>query len=121
MASFPGLHIAASGLTFRAFPASQDDFTNWASLKVAFTEAGSTGKYAATLNDTNGLLWLVFQSDTQPTLFSEAVAQIDLDGSIAAIKADPDLGTADGGLVANAAASKAKTDLIGTLKSLIRW
>jgi len=40
---------------------------------------------------------------------------------VAAIKADPELGTADGGLVANAAASKAKTDLIGTVKSLIRW
>lgn len=41
--------------------------------------------------------------------------------TVAAIKADPDLGTADGGLVANAAASKAKTDLIGTVRSLIRW
>jgi hypothetical protein len=40
---------------------------------------------------------------------------------VAAIKADAALGTADGGLVANAAASKAKTDLIGTVRSLIRW
>lgn len=41
--------------------------------------------------------------------------------TVAAFKADPQLGTADGGLVANAAASKAKTDTIGTLKSLLRW
>lgn len=37
-----------------------------------------------------------------------------VEDTVAAIKADAALGTADGGLVANAAASKAKTDLIGT-------
>ncbi len=40
---------------------------------------------------------------------------------VEAIIASPILGTADGGLVANVAASKAKTDLIGTVRSLIRW
>lgn len=44
-----------------------------------------------------------------------------VEDTVAAIKADAALGTADGGLVANAAASKAKTDLIGTVRSLIRW
>lgn len=44
-----------------------------------------------------------------------------LDDAIAAFKADADLGTATGGMVANAEAIKAKTDLVGTIRSLIRW
>ena len=40
---------------------------------------------------------------------------------IAAFKADAQLGTASGGMVANAEAIKAKTDMIGTLRSETRW
>lgn len=40
---------------------------------------------------------------------------------IAAFKADAVLGTASGGMVANAEAIKAKTDMIGTLGSETRW
>ena len=40
---------------------------------------------------------------------------------IAAFKADAVLGTASGGMVANAEAIKAKTDMIGTLRSETRW
>ena len=40
---------------------------------------------------------------------------------IAAFKADADLGTSPGGMAANAEAIKAKTDMIGTLRSETRW
>ena len=40
---------------------------------------------------------------------------------IAAFKADAQLGTSPGGMVANAVDIKAKTDNIGTLKSETRW
>lgn len=121
MASFPGQHLAATGLTFWAFPANQTSFANWNTLKIQLVDSNSIGSYIATLNDTNGLLWLVFQGDDTPTLMGAAVAKIDFDGTIAAIKADAELGTATGGMVANAEAIKAKTDLVGTIRSLIRW
>ena len=82
MATFTAYHIAASGGTYRAFPLSEADFTNWATLKVTMTEAGATGKYSGTLDDTYGNDWAIFASDSTPTSFSAAVGLVDLGGSV---------------------------------------
>lgn len=81
MATHTGIHFAVTGGTYRAFPASEADFTNWATRKVTLAESGSTGKYSGSLDDTYGYSWLVFASDSTPTSFTQAVAQIDLYGS----------------------------------------
>jgi hypothetical protein len=54
-------------------------------------------------------------------LLADDTATYRVDDSVAAFKADAQLGTATGGMVANAEAIKAKTDLVGTIRSLIRW
>lgn len=73
--------------------------------------------------------WIYEQADDSPLNTDPQIAVISPDGAaaptvaeiLAAFKADAQLGTATGGLVANAEAIKAKTDLVGTIRSLIRW
>lgn len=96
---------------------------NYVADKVLFVEGTGpdTGLYTATVDETKGTQIVAFVGATQPASWEDAVVGVEWDLLIEAIKADADLGTASGGMVANVAASKAKTDLIGTVRSLIRW
>ncbi len=91
--------------------------------KVLFVErsAPDLGIYDATVDETKGTSLRLFVGATQPASWEAAVVGVTWDLLLAAIKADADLGTAAGGMVANAEAIKDKTDQIGTLKSLVRW
>lgn len=121
--------------------------------KVLFIEGTGpdTGLYTATVDESKGTSIVAFVGAAQPASWAEALVGVSWDLSndaaeiLTAFKADVDYGTADGGMVANAAAVasaatearlaeldaaniptdlttvKAKTDLIGTIRSLIRW
>ncbi len=96
---------------------------NYVADKVLFVErsAPDLGIYDATVDETKGTSLRLFVGATQPASWEDAVVGVGWDLLLAAFKADADLGTATGGLVSNAEAIKAKTDLVGTIRSLIRW
>ena len=98
-----------------AFVAWDDD--DYATYRVTATERGTSGTFTGT-EPTGTASWEMRVRGASLAASYVVWAEQVL---VAAIKADPDLGTAEGGMVANAAASKAKTDLIGTVRSLIRW
>jgi len=171
----------ATGLTLYAYPTAQS-LADWTTYRVLLTEGtgADAGRYVGSADPANGTSLVLFSGATQPASWADAVVGVGWDLLIAAIKADPQLGTADGGLVANAATAatqataapaatvaaikadadlgtasgglvanaaavasaatearlaeldaaniptdlttvKAKTDLIGTIRSLIRW
>lgn len=77
--------------------------------KVLFVEGTGpdTGIYFATVDETKGTNIVAFVGAAQPASWTEALVGVSWDLSndaaeiLTAIKADPQLGTADGGLVAN--------------------
>jgi hypothetical protein len=122
----------ATTITLRGYPTGAVDvyayyldqsLDDYVADKVLFVEGSGSdlGKYTAVVDETKGTQIVAFVGATQPASWADALPGVGWDLIIASIKADADLGTADGGLVANVAASKAKTDLIGTVRSLIRW
>lgn len=111
MATHPAYHPAETGGTYYAYPADAATYSlaAWTTHRVPLTELASPdlGIYAGTLDDAKGFDWLVFSGATQPVSWRDAVAEISLWSAdvIAKFKDDPQLGTDDGGLVANAAAA----------------
>lgn len=100
MTTHTATHLASTGGTYYAFPTSQS-LADWETYRVQLSEASSPnlGRYQGSLDDTNGSEWVVFAGSTQPSSFGEAIATIS----------------------AVSAGIKAKTDTIGTIRSLIRW
>ncbi len=90
---------------------------DYATYRVAATERGTSGTFTGTA-PSGTARWEMRVRGASLAASYVVWAETVL---IAAIKADADLGTATGGLVANAEAIKAETDQIGTLKSLVRW
>lgn len=115
--------LAPTGTTDRYAYYSGRTFASYAADKVLFVERASPdlGIYDATVDETKGTTIVAFDGATQPASWDDAIPGLVWDLLLAAFKADADLGTATGGLVANAEAIKAKTDLVGTIRSLIRW
>lgn len=82
---------------------------SYATDKVLFVEGTGpdTGLYTATVDESKGTSIVAFVGAAQPASWAEALVGVSWDLSndaaeiLAAIKADPQLGTADGGLVAN--------------------
>jgi len=107
----------AAGLVWNgtAFVAWVD--ANYVAYRVAATERGTSGTFTAT--EPAGTMRWEMRVRAGTLAGSYVVWAEDL--PLAAFKADAELGTATGGLVANAEAIKAKTDLVGTIRSLIRW
>ncbi len=89
--------------------------------KVLFVErsAPDLGIYDATVDETKGTSLRLFVGATQPASWADAVVGVGWDLLLAAFKADADLGTATGGLVANVLQSKdiAEADPIIELSS----
>jgi len=132
------------------------DTSPWSDGVIALTENGTTGEYSAS-TFLDGIAYSVYiqaggspaSTDTRvgtitpPTDVDALQAQLDdiPDNTVAAIKADADLGTGVNGAVTRVspasimaavglesanldtqmAAITAKTNLIGTIRSLIRW
>ncbi len=101
----------------------EQSLANYVADKVLFVEGtgADAGRYFATVDESKGTSIVAFRGATQPSGWDQAVPTLAWDLIIAAIKADADLGTSPGGMVANAEAIKAKTDMIGTLRSETRW
>ena len=117
---------STTGQTLYLFPDGQS-LSDWGSYRVLLTEdtGANIGRYTASVDTTYGYRWVVFVGATQPSGWNEVLSVAGWDlvflELLAALKSDADLGTASGGLVANAEAIKLKSDQIGTLNSETRW
>jgi len=105
----------AAGLVWNgtAFVAWVD--ANYVAYRVAATERGTSGTFTATEPD-GTMRWEMRVRGASLAASYVVWAETVL---IAAIKADADLGTAAGGMVANVEAIKAKTDLVGTGSAVV--
>lgn len=94
-----GYESGATDLYAYYLDQSLDDYV---ADKAPFTEGSGSdlGKYTAVVDETKGTQIVAFVGATQPASWAEALVGVSWDLLIAAIKADPDLGTSDGGLVA---------------------
>lgn len=93
-----------AGATLYAFPVTQS-LADWTTYRVLLTEGtgANAGRYVGSVDPDNGTQWLVFSGASQPSDWGDALVGVGFELLIAAIKADADLGTASGGMVANAA------------------
>ncbi|AMV34340.1 hypothetical protein VN12_19600 [Pirellula sp. SH-Sr6A] len=70
-----------TGATVYAFPGSQANFANWASLRVLATE--TVGEFEASVDDdTYGPVWYFFEGSTAPTSFDDHIASVNLQWEI---------------------------------------
>lgn len=73
-------HLDATGLSLFAFPLSAS-LADYSTERVSLSEAASpdAGRYSASLDDTKGLNWAVFDGSTQPTEWSLSRGVIQLE------------------------------------------
>jgi len=65
-----------TGQTLYAYPQGQS-LTDWATYRVVMAEGvgDNTGRYAATVDDTNGDVWLIFSGAAQPADWTVAISE----------------------------------------------
>lgn len=94
---------------------------NYASYRTPMPETGTSGRFPLPTPPAGTTSWeMRLRGATLADSYVVWEGQT-TDSIVTAIKADAALGTESGGMVANAEAIKAKTDMIGTLGSETRW
>lgn len=94
MANQKVIHNAPSGGTYYAHPADLELYSlaNWATNRVQLNEraAPNVGQYANEVDDSKGMVWLIFESATQPASADEAVASVALEAEVARQQTTPE-------------------------------